>query len=657
MHNPAINISLLLFFLLVTSGTHGNSASIDCNRELAKPASTVANEKFKLGYCQYEKGEYSNAINTFNNLSAELPLMSDYIYYYLAKSYRDSNNYSQAETNYKKIIIENPSSSLRKKSSLELAELYTEQRKYPEAIDLYQELIRREESEWEKSKFEDAIGELLLKQNKTDAAFEVYRNIWYTYPQSTFSIKVHEIARSKGTRFIPTQNERMMRANKLYELESWSNAYEEFSLLPTSIDIELKKALCLYRIGKYEDALSRLNTLRGPEPQFWKGRTYERLGRFKQARESYLSVHNQYPGTEFAAKGLYRAAKLELRNMRYTNAENYYGTLIVNYPNFVDTPDAAWSLGWIYYSRGQYPQALEVFSRYTYPNDSFNSQSFPYWKAKTLEKLGRTSDAYNIYESIAYSPKFTYHAFLSRVKVNHSPKVYKTSPSSFAFSGNLKKQKAEFLINLGLFELASVEIEELEKESSTEDETIAVSKLYSRIGDTYKSTTLLEKIDKHSALPYKFPQPHSDQVYRYSNKYNLDVLLVYSLIREESRFNRYAVSSSNARGLMQLIRGTASDSARAVGVSPYNFDMLFDPEINVSLGSFYLRQVLDRYNGEIPLGLASYNAGPGRVSEWVDEIGYEKYDEFIEQIPFTETRNYVKRILRSYGAYNALYKN
>ena len=181
--------------------------------------------------------------------------------------------------------------------------------------------------------------------------------------------------------------------------------------------------------------------------------------------------------------------------------------------------------------------------------------------------------------------------------------------------------------------------------------------MYSRIDNAYKSVTLLEKIDNQAALPYKFPQPHSDQVYRHSNKYNLDVLLVYSLIREESRFNKHAVSPSNARGLMQLIRGTASDSAREVGIYPYNFDMLFDPEVNVELGSFYLRKVLDRYNGEIPLGLASYNAGPARVSEWVDEIGYYKFDEFIEQIPITETRNYVKRILRSYGAYTALYRN
>ncbi len=88
-----------------------------------------------------------------------------------------------------------------------------------------------------------------------------------------------------------------------------------------------------------------------------------------------------------------------------------------------------------------------------------------------------------------------------------------------------------------------------------------------------------------------------------------------------------------------------------------SFNKLFDPEVNVELGSFYLRKVLDRYNGEIPLGLASYNAGPNRVAKWVDTIGYYKYDEFIEKIPITETRNYVKRILRSYGAYNAIYRN
>ena len=657
MHNFGIKKSLLLFCLFIISGSYAYSAKINCTNEVTKPPGPSPNEKFKLGYCQYATGDFANAANTFNNLDRELPLLMDYINYYQANSFKELKNYNNAEMIYRKIAFEFPSSSLRKKSMIELAELYNEQAKYPEAIALYQELLNSEKSEWEKSKYENAIGEILIKQKNLDGAFEIYKNIWYTYPQSTSSIKVHEVARSKGTQFVPTQSERLIRANKLFELESWNNAYDELSLLPPSGDTELKKAISLYKTGRYEEALSTFNSLRGPEPQYWKGKTLQRLGRFKQAREAYLSVHQQYPNTEFAAEGLYSAAKLELRNLRYTNAENYYNILITNYPNFADTPDAAWSLGWIYYSRGQFPQALDIFSRYSYPGDSFNSQSFPYWKAKTLEKMGRTSDAFNIYESIAYSPKFTYHSFLSRTKVNHSPKVFKMNPSAGTFSQNIKKQKADLLISLGLYDPALIEIEELEKVSSSDGELIVVSNMYKSVGNNYKSVTLLEKIDNPAALPFKFPQPHSDQVYKYSTKYGLDVLLVYSLIREESRFNEYAVSSSNARGLMQLIRGTANDSAREVGRYPFNFDMLFDPDVNVELGSFYLRKVLNRYNGEIPLGLASYNAGPGRVSEWVDEIGYYNYDEFIEQIPITETRNYVKRILRSYGAYNALYRN
>ena len=657
MHNFVFKSSLLFFFLLSFSGSYAVSSGINCNHELTKPLSTSPSEKFKHGYCRYEKTDYLNALNAFNNLDIELPLLIDYIIYYQAKSQKELNNYSEAEKNYRKIAFEFPSSSLRKKSMIELAELYFEQGKYPEATALYKELLNIEKSEWEKSKYENALGEIQIKQNNIEVAFEIYKRIWYTYPQSTSSVKIHEIARSRGMKFLPTQDERLSRANKLFELESWSNAYDEFLMLPSSADTELKKAVCLYRMGRYEEALGILNLLNGPEPQFWKGKANERIGRFKQARESYLSVHEQYPNTEFAAKGLYTAGKLEARNLRFANAESYYRILITSYPDFEDTPDAAWNLGWIYYVRGQYPQALDIFSSYSYPADSFNSQSFPYWKAKTLEKLGRTSDSINIYQSIAYSPKFTYHSFLSRAKIKHTPKVYITTTSEIAFSQNLKKQKADLLIDLGLYDLATIEIEELEKESSTDDEAIVVSTMYNSIGDTYKSVALLEKIDNQAGLTYKFPRPHSEQVYKYSNKYGLDVLLVYSLIREESRFNKYAVSSSNARGLMQLIRGTASDSARAVGLHQYNFDMLFDPEVNVELGSFYLRKVLDRYNGEIPLGLASYNAGPARVSEWVDEIGYSNFDEFIEKIPFTETRNYVKRILRSYGAYNALYRN
>ena len=649
-------IILLIFTLCLIPFVSSSAGEINCISQLSY-STPGPQEKFKTAYCQYKSGEYDKTIKSLRGLERQLPLLTDYIYYLEAGSFKNLGNIRQAEKKYKKIFTKYPSSTLTVDSLASLAEIYNDQGKYRDAINIYQTLLEKEQFEWDKAIYTNAIAEILFEQGLVIEAFELYKKIWVSYPQSIFSIKVIEIANNNGLEFKPTMKQRFERAEALYNLKSWNNAIDEYKMLQLNDDINFKIAKSLYNLGRLERAIAKFNTINSPEALYWKGRSYEKIGRFKKARQAYQSVYELYPSSEFAPMGLYMAGKLEQRNLRVTNASNYYKTVIAEYPAYEKTPDAAWNLGWIYYKRGRYQNAYDIFSGYSYPQDSFDAQSFPYWKAKSLEKLGHKADAYNIYESLAFSNRFTYHSFLARIKIDHTAKVQNTKLNNYAVLKNPNYKKAVMFTDMGIYEYANIEILTLEERAEGNDQFIIVSQLYNRTGNIYKSVNLLEKIDTPAALPYKYPQPYSDEVFRYSNKYGHDVLLVYSLIREESRYNKNAVSSSNARGLMQLISGTANDSAQEVGIQHYNFNKLFDPEVNVELGSFYLRKVLDRYNGEIPLGLASYNAGPNRVAKWVDTIGYYKFDEFIEKIPITETRNYVKRILRSYGAYNAIYRN
>jgi soluble lytic murein transglycosylase len=135
----------------------------------------------------------------------------------------------------------------------------------------------------------------------------------------------------------------------------------------------------------------------------------------------------------------------------------------------------------------------------------------------------------------------------------------------------------------------------------------------------------------------------------------VDEFLVYSIIREESRFQRDAVSPAGAIGLMQLIPDTGRSTAERVGISGYKTDRLYIPSINVELGVAYFKRVLEDFNGNIYLALGSYNAGPHNVAKWITKLGNLDADEFVEEVPFHETRNYIKRVLRSYGAYKAIY--
>ena len=115
------------------------------------------------------------------------------------------------------------------------------------------------------------------------------------------------------------------------------------------------------------------------------------------------------------------------------------------------------------------------------------------------------------------------------------------------------------------------------------------------------------------------------------------------------------VSPANAIGLMQLLPVTGSKTARSLGMNDFEKKDLYKPETNIRLGINYLKTVLDEFSGNVFFALGSYNAGPHRVSQWISRNPNLEMDEFVEEIPFRETRNYVRRVLRTYGAYKAIY--
>ena len=143
---------------------------------------------------------------------------------------------------------------------------------------------------------------------------------------------------------------------------------------------------------------------------------------------------------------------------------------------------------------------------------------------------------------------------------------------------------------------------------------------------------------------------------KYSEEYKLDKYLVYALIRTESRIDSYAVSSADAKGLMQLTDETGRDCAAKVGMSGYTNDKLFDPETNIRLGCYYFSYLLGRYNGSIDVAVAAYNAGLGNVEEWLKNPEYSDGKGGLSSIPFRETKNHVSRVNEAYKMYTEIYE-
>lgn len=151
-----------------------------------------------------------------------------------------------------------------------------------------------------------------------------------------------------------------------------------------------------------------------------------------------------------------------------------------------------------------------------------------------------------------------------------------------------------------------------------------------------------------------YTKQYENYVCKYADECELDPLLIFAIIRVESNFNKDSVSSSNAKGLMQLMDSTASELAEKLDIDE-NYD-IFNADTNIQLGSNYMFTLMKYYNNNLYLSLAAYNAGIGNVNKWIENGTIKKDGSDIENIPFKETRNYVRKVIRDYRIYTKLYK-
>ena len=153
-----------------------------------------------------------------------------------------------------------------------------------------------------------------------------------------------------------------------------------------------------------------------------------------------------------------------------------------------------------------------------------------------------------------------------------------------------------------------------------------------------------------------YPTTYSEYVYKYSEENGIDPLLTFAIIKAESNFDTNTVSHKGAIGLMQLMPATANEVAEKTGVGINSESSLYIPEQNIKIGTSYYKSLLDRYDNSYLVALAAYNAGIGNVDEWISEGIIRKDGSNIENIPFKETNNYVRKIVRDYRIYINLYE-
>jgi soluble lytic murein transglycosylase len=390
-------------------------------------------------------------------------------------------------------------------------------------------------------------------------------------------------------------------------------------------------------------------------------------------------MERRFPQSPWLEEALFSSGNMYLLRRDYANAIAYYGYLAEHFPRGGNAAAANWRAGWLNYRLGQYPVAERYFAQETrlYP-DASESISAQYWRGRLLEMQDHyPAQAAENYRDILVAHPNYYYAQLARVRLTalgqpepaleSAPSQYPRLPKPIqidAFpSDKIHLAKARLLANAGLNEYVAPEIAADSDWSSWG--SLGEAQIYSSYGETFLALRAIKRaIPYEASVPIQsipleywrilYPQPYWETIKAESARYNLDPYLVASLIRQESEFNPSAISYAGAYGLMQLLPVVGRQMARQLGMRDFRTYQLLDPETNIRLGTRYLRQMLDKFGGVKEYALAAYNAGDDRVADWRTAGPYTGMDEFVESIPFTQTRNYVEAIVRNERTYKLI---
>lgn len=390
-------------------------------------------------------------------------------------------------------------------------------------------------------------------------------------------------------------------------------------------------------------------------------------------------METRFPQSEWLAEALFSSGNMYLLSHDYPRAVEYYSYLAAHFPQGKNAAAAHWRAGWLSYRQGLYSDAERLFDEqiHLYP-DATETAAALYWRARLYEMEDhKPAVAAANYRTIVRAYQHFFYAQMARERLaalgNTQPaeeadlERFKAPPippldDSFPEDSD-HLAKAKLLANAGLNDYIPQEI--AADPDSASWSALAEAQIYASDGETFRAMRALKR-----ALPYAttasipaiplvywhilFPEPYWDIIKTESAKNNLDPYLVASLIRQESEFNPSAISYANAYGLMQLLPSSGKMLAREEGMSHFQTYQLLDPATNIRLGTRYLRHTLDKFGGVTEYALAAYNAGDSRVVDWQAAGPYHGMDEFVESIPFTQTREYVEAILRNMETYKAI---
>ncbi|HXT20778.1 MAG TPA: lytic transglycosylase domain-containing protein, partial [Thermoanaerobaculia bacterium] len=326
-----------------------------------------------------------------------------------------------------------------------------------------------------------------------------------------------------------------------------------------------------------------------------------------------------------------------------------------------------WERGWREYRARNYTGALGYWSELVAeaPRDRYPRQA-RYWSARALEKLGQQERARALYAELVAADTTDFYRRHAVARLGDEARaVTALAPPPEPWPSDRRLLRARYLSDVGLDALAATELALVGDAAEPRARAALQAVVLARQGRPRPSMdqlrkafpalgTPLQAAVPAAALELYYPLHYRDAVERWAEARKLPVPLVLGVIRQESAFDLAATSSAGARGLMQLMPGTARDTAAKLGVD-FASDKLYDPDYSLRLGTAYFAHVLEMFDGNVELALAGYNSGPYRLKRQWKESRQREVDAFIEDLQLEEPKTYVRRILLLSDSYARLY--
>jgi soluble lytic murein transglycosylase len=661
----------------------------------AAPASPLPDDEraaFAAALEALRGGDWEAAAAGFRAAAREGALLSDYAAFFLAETLARQGALAEARRTAAEVALRHPASRLAPEALLKAAALAGREGDEPGVAALLKTLLARFPGHPAAPAALYVLGLSLEGQGEAGEAARAFRQLWLTAPATAYGEAAEDrlqLLAEAGVRLPPpTLAERLDRAERLLAGGVQAGARQEAEAVLAELPDPFLTLRALRvvgaawrRGGRYDLAVrAATRALRELPEERRVGLVFE-LARLQQragAREAALATFERllarHPTAPEAAQAAFERGRLLEDAGREAEAQAAYRRAASEFPDRDVAGAALWRLGWLAYLRGDFRAAAAEFGRLlTLPGGAAYRHPAAYWAARALEAIGEGGPAGQLYALVAAEAPRGYYGLLAarrgaarpaggpRTTIAPLPEA-----ADAPLAGDAGFARAAALSDLGLGEFAVLELEEVQARVLGDPLRLyAVATAFAREERYHLALRIVRRFfgglaaTGDPALPrafweLSFPLAWREPLLDVARQAGLDPFLLAAFVREESSFHPAARSPAGARGLMQLMPGTARAVAVRRGVVIGDGDLLDDPVVSLDLGATYLGWLLAEF-ADARLAAAAYNAGPVRAREWWAARKSDDLELWVEQIPFEETRRFVKRVVVAWEEYRRIY--